>query len=262
MRLIILAAGSGRRLGKLTENRPKCMVPLHGKPLVEWLLGSVAAAGITDVVVVRGFAADKLQPAGVEFAENPRFAETNMVYSLWSARKFFTDPFILSYADILYEPDTLRKVAASDAEVGVALDKDWQSYWTERLENPLDDVETLKLSPAGSIVELGSKAERIEDIAGGYIGLIKFAGKGLQALSRALDDIRAGTTVRGRDFDGLYMTDLLQHMCDTGAELRPVFVNGGWFEVDTPDDLALAQRMMSVDPACEAGFRIGLPGAN
>ena len=256
MRLIILAAGSGRRLGPLTEGKPKCMVPLHGRPLIDRLLASVRAAGISDIVLVRGFAAEALCPEGVVLVLNPRFAETNMVYSLWCARDYFADPLILSYADILYEPDVLRAAIAAPADIGVVLDKGWQSYWQKRSDNPLNDVETLKCDATGRIVEIGAKAETPADIAGGYLGLMKFASKGLTSLQAALQAAEAGATMRGRSFEALYMTDLLQMMSDAGADIRPVFTERGWFEVDTPEDLRLAETLMHVDPTRAAGFRI------
>lgn len=256
MRLIILAAGSGRRLGALAEGKPKCMVPLHGRPLIDWLLASVRAAGITDVVIVRGFAAEKLAPEGVQLALNPRYSETNMVYSLWCARDFFVDPFILSYADILYEPDVLRSLVTASADVGVALDKQWQPYWSRRFSDPLSDAETLRLDARGNIAEIGAKAREAADIAGGYIGLLKFSGGGIDALLAAVNASRDGARIRNRDFETLYMTDLLQMMCDSGAELRPVYVQRGWFEIDTPEDHALAERLMRPDSSVAAGFRI------
>ncbi len=256
MRLIILAAGSGRRLGALAEGKPKCMVPLHGRPLIDWLLSSVRAAGITDVVMVRGFAAEKLTPEGVHLAFNPRYSETNMVYSLWCARDFFADPFILSYADILYEPDVLRSLVSESVDIGVALDQHWLPYWSRRFSDPLSDAETLRLDARGNIAEIGAKAHETADVAGGYIGLIKFSGRGIDALLASINASRDGARIRNRDFETLYMTDLLQMMCDSGAKLRPVYVRRGWFEIDTPQDHALAERLMRPDSSAAAGFRI------
>jgi choline kinase len=256
MRLIILAAGSGRRLGALAQGKPKCMVELQRRPLIDWLLDSVRAAGISEIVLVRGFAAEQLTPQGVHLAYNPRFADTNMVYTLWCAREWFSDPFILSYADILYEPSVLRMVMAAPGDVAVGLDKDWESYWRQRVEDPLSDAETLKLDATGRIVEIGAKARQVADIAGGYIGLIKFSGKGVDALTAAIDASRGGAIMRERGFEKLYMTDLLQMMSDAGIDLRPAFTHRGWFEIDTPEDLMLAERLIQTDSSAAGGFRI------
>src|SRR2546426_10850532 len=100
--MIVLAAGRGTRVGAVTDGMPKCMVPLEGTPLLSWLIRR-AHEVVPEVVVVRGYQGQRL-PAddGVVFVENPDFATTNMAYSLWCARDWFDDGFLLSYSDIFY----------------------------------------------------------------------------------------------------------------------------------------------------------------
>src|SRR3990167_540385 len=125
MKAIILAAGMGTRLGKYTENLPKCMLEYNGKPLIEQQVETLQKAGINDIFIVRGYNADKIQIPNVKYYHNPDYATTNMVETLFCAEKELdsNDDVLVCYADILYEPKILQKVMESKAEVGVTVDE-------------------------------------------------------------------------------------------------------------------------------------------
>ena len=107
------------------------------------------------------------------------------------------------------------------------------------MTDPLSDAESLKLARDGRIVSIGQKPEKIEDIEAQYIGLMKFTPKGVANVTEAIHAIRHADRYR---FETMYMTDLLQHMIDAGTVVRPAVSARGWFEIDTVDDLKLAQE--------------------
>ena len=125
-KLIILAAGQGSRLRPLTENCPKGLVPLHGKPLMEWHIASARAAGITEIAIVCGFKAEKMPFEDVHYFFNPRYASTNMVETLKCARSFWHGGFIASYSDIVFEPEMLRQQMNSPHPISVTIDRQWK----------------------------------------------------------------------------------------------------------------------------------------
>ena len=86
MRAIILAAGEGTRLRPHTLDRPKCLVPLAGRPLLAWQADALRRAGVSDITVVTGYRADQVAALGFATVHNDRFRETNMVASLMCAR--------------------------------------------------------------------------------------------------------------------------------------------------------------------------------
>lgn len=109
MKAIILAAGQGTRLKKYTENLPKGMLEFGGRTIIERQIGIYRRCGITDIIVVRGFAADKITYSGVKYYDNTDFADTNMVESLLAAKREFDEDTIVSYSDIL-----LRKACSGE----------------------------------------------------------------------------------------------------------------------------------------------------
>lgn len=105
MKAIILAAGRGSRMKSLTDERPKCMVELRGKTLLEWQLAALRDAGIREIAIVTGYKRELLAEQGLVEFHNPRWAQTNMVSSLACAEAWLQDePSIVSYSDIFYSP--------------------------------------------------------------------------------------------------------------------------------------------------------------
>ena len=160
MRMIVLAAGQGTRLRPLTDDRPKCLVPLAGKPLLEWQIETARAAGISDITVIGGYRADQLAKYPVTVVPNPRFETTNMVRSLFCARDHFGGGFVMSYGDIVYAPPLMRRVLDGNEAIGVAVDKGWRGYWEERSADPLKDAETLRIRADGSLAEIGQTPQK------------------------------------------------------------------------------------------------------
>ena len=109
MRVIILAAGQGTRLRPYTNDRPKCLVELDGKPMLYRQLDVLRAAGLNDIALVGGYHAECLQLPDIEVLLNPRFAQTNMVSTLFCAEQWMKDgeDLLIAYGDIVYEPRVL-----------------------------------------------------------------------------------------------------------------------------------------------------------
>lgn len=251
MRMIILAAGQGSRLRPLTDDRPKCLVELAGKRLLQWQIEAARAAGIRDVMVIGGYRHEQLGGYGIPVLVNENFATTNMVRTLFCAREHFGDGFVMSYGDIVYSPLLLRALLKSDADISVVVDRQWRSYWAQRFDNPLSDAETLKLDGDGRITEIGQKPKSYDDIMAQYVGLVGFRGAGVAALTAAYEAAEAadktGATPFGgpRSLDKLYMTDLLQGLIAGGTPLQAVLVDRGWVEIDSPRDLEVAEAVAS-----------------
>jgi L-glutamine-phosphate cytidylyltransferase len=247
-RLIILAAGFGTRLRPITDDRPKALVPLLGRPLLEWQLSAAESVGIRDVIVVGGHCADRLNSYDLAVVRNQRYETTNMVHSLFCARRYFGEGFVLAYGDIAYAPSVLRAVVENNASITVAVDRQWRTYWSERFDDPLSDAETLRLGERGTICEIGRKPSSYDDIEGQYIGLVGFDRRGVQVLSQAYDRLRdaPGGLLDGRPLEKAFMTDLLGELINSGIDLSPAFVDGKWLEIDDHRDLVVAERHASL----------------
>jgi len=238
--LVILAAGEGRRLRPYTEDRPKCMVEFRNKPMLEWTLRGLWECEISpeSVRVVGGYQNQVMKPL-LEAHQvnnliiNQDFLTTNMVYSLSLALDGLED-VIICYSDIVWETDILKKLLQSAGEISVVIDKEWLRLWSARMENPLFDAETLKIGSDGRIVEIGKKPLNLSEITGQYIGMLRIHGHSLRLLKELLICLKRDQETM---FCKMFLTDLLQKLIDLGLRVEPVFIEGGWVEIDSVEDL-------------------------
>lgn len=245
MQVIILAAGQGTRLRPYTDDRPKCMVELLGKPMLHRQLDVLRASGLNDIALVGGYCASGLQADGIEVVLNPRYAETNMVSTLFCAESLMQEgqDLLIAYGDIVYEPRVLEAVLQSNAPLCVAVDRQWRRFWEIRMDNPLADAETLKLEAQDCIVELGKKPNDYSEIQGQYLGLIKVRGDHVAAFRAAWHALDRQAIYDGKDFDNMYMTSFLQLLINDGWQAKAAFTDNGWLEVDTVEDLDQYHQM-------------------
>ncbi len=216
---------------------------------MERVLDVSRRCGIEKTIVVGGYRAERIAAYDVELVVNRDFETTNMVRSLFCAQAFFGEGFILSYGDIFYSPAVLRAVMRARDPVSVVVDTAWEAYWTRRFDDPLLDAETLRIR-SGSIVEIGGKPSSLSQIEAQYIGLMSFNAEGVEVLRktmRAAELEEANGALRfgaAKSIDAMYMTDFLQGIADRGTRLTPVKIAGGWAEIDSAKDLALAEKLI------------------
>jgi choline kinase len=242
MKMIILAAGEGTRLRPLTNDKPKCMVKYQDKPIIDYILDVAKECEIENIAIVNGYKKEVLEEYLSEekliFYTNKEFDSTNMVSTLFCAKDFMDDDIIVSYADIVYKKEVLEKLIESKEDFSVVVDRRWRELWSQRMENPLDDAETLKIKE-GCIVELGKKPISYSEIEGQYIGLIKISKNIIMSVLSYYDNLDKSQQYDGKDFKSMYMTSFIQIMIDELMDVRPVFIDGGWVEIDSVDDLSV-----------------------
>ena len=258
MKVIILAAGQGTRLRPLTDDRPKCMVEVNGKSMIERQLDVMRGCGIKDedITIVAGYRSDvlikKFLNTDIRVIKNEQFETTNMVCSLMCAGNQMKaeEDIIVSYGDIVYDETVFHSILSAQDTMSVIVDDGWYEYWSERCENPLDDAETLMYDDDHYLTEIGQKTTELDKVQSQYIGLMRFRGDGwkavLQLSAEAERRSAQGEALwrTDRTYAKMYMTDLLQGLIDEGQKLRAVHIHRGWFEIDDCDDLKVVEKKL------------------
>lgn len=246
MKVIVLAAGQGTRLRPYTNDRPKCMVELAGKPLLHRQLETLEACGIeaNDIALVGGYLKEKLNAPGVHLFVNEQFAETNMVNTLFCAEAFMDSKqdLLICYGDVVYEQRVVEELLKTEGEIVLAADKQWRRLWSLRMEDPLSDAETFKIK-SEYVAELGKKPKSYDEVQAQYMGLIKVRADKIEDFINFYHSLDNSKTYDGKSFDNMYMTSLIQAMIDSGWRVRPALVNSGWLEVDSASELEIYSRM-------------------
>jgi choline kinase len=248
MRPIVIGAGRGSRLGPETDDIPKALVPVMGRPMLEWILEAFAAAGFRrrDVVFICGYRAEVVRARYPEFTfvENRDWERNNILASLMCARDLLGGGFVSSYADIVYRGSTVQKLVESPHDKVLACDTDWRRRYVDRSLHPESDGEKLRADGA-RVVELSRRIPS-EQASGEFIGVAKFTAAGASELAAAFDEARAkhagGVWREGRTFERAYLIDLFQTMIERGSAFHRVDTDGGYMEIDTGEDLACAAK--------------------
>lgn len=238
MKAIILAAGRGSRMKNLTDERPKCLVELRGKPLLQWQLDAIREAGITEVAIVTGYKREMLSAYGLVEFHNPRWAETQMVTSLACASEWLEhEPCLVSYSDIFYAASAVRSLIECSADIAVTYDPNWLKLWTDRFGDPLLDAETFRLNPDGTLAEIGNKPETIEEVQGQYMGLLRFTPVGWNEVVKIRE--RLPEEIR----DKTHMTGMLQMLIKRrSCKIDAIAYRLPWGEIDSIDDLVAYEQ--------------------
>lgn len=237
MKAIILAAGRGSRMKTMTDDRPKCLVELRGKTLLDWQLGALREAGVRDIAIVTGYRRELLAERGLPEFHNPRWAETNMVTSLSCAERWLTEaPCVVSYSDIFFSAPAVTSLMNCNVALAITYDPNWRALWQKRFGDPLIDAETFRLHPDGTLAEIGHRPKTVNEIEGQYMGLLRFTPEGWNEVAR----IRAGLTCQERN--SMHMTDTLQKVIEAGnIRIAAIPYTGIWGEVDSAEDLEAYQ---------------------
>jgi choline kinase len=239
MRGIILAAGKGSRLNGTIGDKPKCLLRVGGKTLVERQIEALKSVGITDIVVVVGCQADSVRRncgARITYIENSRFAQTNSLYSLWLARPLLYDGFIVMNCDVLFHPQMLSDLVTSRHEDALLI-----AYQDDDAE-PFGDEEMKIKVRRGRVAEI-AKTLSPDEADGENVGVVKFGRDGARLLTTLLDRrVSAGG-----------LRDWAPKAFGEFAQLRPLHVIGTrafpWTEIDFPEDYERAVR--EILPAIE-----------
>lgn len=249
MQGLILAAGRGSRLGALTDERPKCLVAVDGRTMLDRAIVQMREAGIGRIAVVVGYQGHLIEAEGVEKILNANWSITNIAASFMTAASFLrSGPTVICYADIVFDRLVLDAALHTSADVSVVVDQDWMRVYEGRDWHPIGEAEKVELRQDGDVAKIGKIEILPNSCAGEFIGMLKVTVSGAKEILRIGEKCavtQPGFELRlGRTFEQAYLADLLQVAIDHGMSIRPSFINGGWREVDFSEDRERAEQWL------------------
>lgn len=234
----------------MTEKIPKSMVEFSNKTLLARIIDTFKECKIIDISVVVGHNSDVINFPNIKYFVNEKFAQTNMLESLFCAEENIEGSVIISYADILFEKKILAKLIESNADITLVVDKNWIEYWKLRVENPIDDAhETVILDSEDNIIGIGQEVKNIDEVDGHFIGLMKVQNDGIKLLKDFYHKSKRNATSEYNPlnphltFENSRLVDLIQGLVCSGIQVKSIPIKNGWLEFDTIKDYELYNNM-------------------
>ncbi|HEX3603826.1 MAG TPA: phosphoenolpyruvate mutase [Steroidobacteraceae bacterium] len=235
---VVLAASRGRGLEAITEDRPKVMLPIAGKPLLRWLVDGFKKENINDITVVGGYRADAIDTAGIKLVVNQRYAETGELTSLACAVESLDSDAVIAYGDLLFRSYVLRDLVESKADFAVIVD----SLMTGDSNLTVRDYAYCSRSDDRGLFGTPVLLERVTSAAdlertphGRWVGMLGVSRAGLSKIKAMIATLRAEPR-----FDELDLPALLNALVAAGSAVEVVYVHGHWRGVNDLEDLRQA----------------------
>jgi len=241
-RTIVLAAGRGD-LGALTDEKPKCMLDVHGQPLLRRLVSTFNERGIRDIQIVRGYRKEAIDLPAIKTLDNDAYETTGEAYSLACAADALAGSCLVSFGDILFRGHVLDRIMEVPGDIVLAVD----TLWAQRTSTPATSRADLAICSAPFTGEyLGTDEQQLvrleqgtnpQDTHGRWIGLAKLSDAGCLAVRAELDAMRADGSLAQAA-----MADLFNRLVARGHTIKVCYITGLWLDVNDAADLASAQN--------------------
>jgi phosphoenolpyruvate phosphomutase len=253
VRAIILAAGFEPGLLPLTEDRPKALLDIKGKSILERQIETLNACNIKDIVVVRGYQKDMFALPNIRYYDNEEYEKNFDLASLFCAEAELRGRCLILYGDILFDRSVLERLLQSDKDISLVVDRAWYDQHEDirpgeaspkpdlvRLRNPPE--QGYRFLPSTTDTTVAGIGQQLppEGAHGEFIGVAMFSATGTELLRQAYH--RAAATHRGGPFheasslEHASLTDIIQELIAHGQDVYAVSIYKGWMEVDTFED--------------------------
>tara|TARA_Y100001936_G_scaffold225417_1_gene243857 strand:- start:1909 stop:2649 length:741 start_codon:yes stop_codon:yes gene_type:complete len=246
MNVIFIAAGSGSRLGNLTTNLPKPLVSVNGKSIIERQVSLFQKNGIKNITIVVGPNKDKFHLEDVEYIYDDKHLEHDQLGSLMVASEKINGETLILFADIVFDEIILKQMLNSKCDIGIAIDLDWEKSYEERMDNPKAEADKVLLSK-GEIKELSKEIKfgNNELQVGEFLGIIKLSSIGCEIFKKNCEEYYKKNNFNKEFLKQAKVLHILEEINLNKQIITPISIEGKWCEIDTPNDLAYAEKLFS-----------------
>ena len=246
MKAIIISAGSAKRLGSHAKKLPKGLLDINGKTILERQIHVLRNNAIQDIIIITGPYKEKFKFDNVRYVEDLEYEKHDVLLSLMVAKNEFKGELIITYSDILFDEKILQQIMKSKADIGIAIDMNWEQKYENRTEHPKSQADNVIIEN-NKIIKIKKNASKISKNQknGEFIGIMKLSEKGSEIFVMEYNKVEKNKPHPFHDaviFEKSYLTDMIQELIDQKIPVEPIIVDGDWCEIDTIQDLENAKK--------------------
>ena len=243
LNVVILAAGRGLRLNKLTQYKPKTLVKLNGKSIFDHLLDNFKYFELKKITSVLGYKKNFFRKYKINKIINKDWKKTNMVYSLFKAKNILEkSDSIICYSDIIFDKKIIKLLLKNTKQdISLPYNANWKKSWKDRYSKPLEDLETFKINKNNILMEIGCKPKKYSDIDGQYMGIFKIKKKAAKKMYTFYKSIRRNIRIK------LSMTEFLNLLVNKKIlKISVLKSKFEWHEIDTLKDFKVTKKKITI----------------
>ena len=244
MKVIIIAAGNATRLGKFAEKKPKCLLEINGKSILQRQIELFKKYGIDDIIVITG-PHKKFGIDTVTYVEDINYQDHDVLGSLMAAEDFLNGKVLTCYSDVLFDEEILKQILNFNGEIGIPIDLDWEKNYLDRIQHPKSEADNVILNQK-TILKIKKNISfcNSNEVIGEFLGPIIFSENGSKIFVEAYKKLRNthnGSFHNSLSLKKAYLTDMIQELIDNNVKIDPIIIRGKWCEIDTMEDLKKAE---------------------
>ena len=248
MKVIFIAAGSSTRLGTKTLNFPKGLLKINNNSIIGIQLDLFKNKKISDIIIITGPNADKFNFNNVTYINDTNHKKHDVLGSLMVAKSHMNDEMITTYSDIIFDEKILNSIMEFKGDIGIAVEVNWEKRYINRDQHPKSEADNVIID-SNKILKIKKNISECKDnqIIGEFIGLMKLSKKGSEIFKNKyleLEKMHVGKFHNAPSLEKSYLTDMLQELINSGVKISPIIINGNWCEIDTPQDIEIAKKIL------------------
>lgn len=238
MKAIILAAGRGTRIPQVTKNKPKCLIKIDKKTILERQIYFLNKLKIKDIIIIKGFKKDKIQFRNIKYIENKNYKKNEQLESLFYAKNELKEDILILFSDIIYDFSIIKKIYNQKKNlITLAVDKNWKNRYKFRFDHPVEQADKVKINKKNNIIKIGKKL-KIEETNGEFLGIFKISKKGCEMILENYKKYKKKQNTANKQIH-----DFLKFLINKSITISSLSVQGKYMEIDTFNDYKLAKKM-------------------
>jgi len=249
MKIILIAAGSSTRLGEQTYDIPKGLLKINDKSIIANQIELFKKNNLNDIVIITGPNHEKFEFDDVIYINDKNHKNHDVLGSLMAGESQMDEQTITTYSDIIFDEKIFDSIIKFPGEFGIAVDLNWEKNYENRDQHPKSEADNVLINN-GRILKIKKNITQCKEneVIGEFIGIMKMSKNEVKNFKNVFFELKKSHDGRFHNAPSLekaYLTDMLQELINSGVTISPILVDGEWCEIDTPQDLEKARKILN-----------------
>lgn len=244
MNVIVIAAGSGKRLRPFTHNTPKGLMKVGNTTIVGSQINIFRSLKLNEINIITGYKKNKFKFKNIKYFFNRDFKINNILCSLFYAKKKLNEDCLITYSDIIFKKKIVKSLLNIKDDIVIVVDKNWKKNYKERTLHPISEAEKAFYDKKKKLKFIG-KNILLKNTNSEFIGMLKLSKYGAYIFRKYFDIAKKKYYNKkfysSKKFQTAYITDFLKFLLRKKITIKCHVINSGWMEIDTTEDLVKAQ---------------------